>query len=240
VEKKMKIKPTTLFLVMGALLLGGVVMVAGNPRPSQQTENNQEQKLFAFEEKQAQALTVKTQLRLLKFERDKSGKWQMLEPDKVAASDPSIAYVLNLLNGNSDRTFTAPAADQQSFGFQQPLATIDVTLTDQKTHRLLLGGYDFNRSFIYALVDPPATLTGELKVFLASPSFESAVNRPLAEWKEVPRSPSPSPSGSPAASPEASPSASPSPSPEASPAPSPPTPTTSPSVSPTPSPESSK
>jgi hypothetical protein len=242
----MKIKPATLFLVMGALLMGGVVMVAGNPRPPEQAENQQAQKLFAFDEKQVQALTLKTQLRSLKFERDKSGIWQMLEPDKTAASDASIAYLLNLLNGNSDRTFTAPAADQQSFGFQQPLATIDVTLSDKKTHRLLLGGYDFNRSFIYALVDPPATLTGELKVFLASPSFESAVNRPLAEWKEEMRSlrdtrkgsPSPSPSGSPAASPEASPTPSPSPSPEAS-TPSSPTPTTSPSISPTPSPEAS-
>jgi hypothetical protein len=233
----MKIKPATLFLVMAALLLGGVVMVVGNPRPSEQTENSQAQKLFAFEEKQVQALTLKTQLRSLKFERDKGGKWQMLEPDKAAASDASIAYLLNLLNGNSDRTFTAAAADQQSFGFQQPLATIDVTLSDQKTHRLLLGGYDFNRSFIYALIDPPATLTGELKVFLASPSFESAVNRPLAEWKEEVRSPSPSPSGSPKAS--APPETSPTPSPEASPAPSPeasltPSPSTSPGVSPTP------
>jgi hypothetical protein len=243
----MKIKPATLFLVMAALLMGGVVMVAGNHRPAEQAENQQTQKLFEFEEKQVQALTVKTQLRSLQFERDQSGKWQMIEPDKVPASDASIAYLLNLLNGNSDRAFTAAAADQQSFSFQQPLATIDVTLNDKKTHRLLLGGYDFNRSFIYALVDPPATLAGELKVSLASPSFESAVNRPVAEWKEEVRSlrdtrkgsPSPSPSESPAASPEASPQLSPSPSPEASPTPSLPTPTTSPSVSPIPSPEAS-
>jgi hypothetical protein len=224
-----KIKPTTLFLVLAALLMGGVVMVAGNPRPPEQAEG-QTQKLFAFEEKQVQSLSLKTQLRSLKFERDKNGKWQMIEPDKGAASDASIAYLLNLLNGNSDRTFTASAADQQSFSFQQPLATIDVTLNDQKTHRLLLGGYDFNRSFIYALVDPPATLTGELKVFLASPSFESAVNRPVAEWKEVP--PSPSPSGSPSASPKASPSASP----EISPTPSS---EALPEASPTPSPDAS-
>jgi hypothetical protein len=209
VEKKIvKIKPTTLFLVLTALLMGGIVMVAGNQSQPEQSER-QAQKLFSFEEKQVQALTLKTQLRSLKFERDKGGKWQMLEPDKAAASDASIAYLLNLLNGNSDRTFTAAAADQQSFSFQQPLATIDVTLNDQKTHRLLLGGYDFNRSFIYALVDPPATLTGELTVFLASPSFESAVNRPLEEWKQLPPSPSPSPAPSPAPSPTPAPTSSP-------------------------------
>jgi hypothetical protein len=189
-----------------------------------------------------QAFTVKTQLRTLKFERDKAGKWQMLEPDKVVANEASVVYLLDLLaSGQSDRTFTAPAADQQSFSFHQPLATIDVTLTDKKTHRLLLGGYDFNRSFLYALVDPPATLSGDLKIFLASPSFENAVNRPLADWKQAVSSPSPTPSPtvsptvSPTTSPTASPEASPSQSPEASPSQSP---EVSPEASPSPSPQS--
>lgn len=201
----MKIKPATLFLVLAALLMGGIVMVAGNQRPPEQTASQPGQKLFAFEEKQVQSLTVKTQLRSLKFERDQSGKWQMIEPDKTAASDASIAYLLNLLAGKSDRTFTALASDRESFSFHQPLATINVVLNNQETHRLLLGGYDFNRSFIYALVDPPPAISGEIKVFLASPSFENAVNRPLEEWKEVLRSPSPSSSESPLPSPISSP-----------------------------------
>ena len=206
----MKIKPATLFLVLAALLMGGVVMVAGNQRPPEQAATQPGQKLFAFEEKQVQSLTVKTQLRSLKFERDKSGKWQMIEPDKMAASDASIAYLLDLLAGKSDRTFTAMAGDRESFGFHQPLATIDVVLDNKEAHRLLLGGYDFNRSFIYALVDPPTALSGDIKVFLASPNFENAVNRPLEEWKQSPP-PSPSPSESPSASPPASSEASPSP-----------------------------
>jgi hypothetical protein len=241
-EKIMKIKPATLFLVMMALLMGGVVVMLGNPKPPEQAENQQVE-LFGFEEKQVQAFTVKTQLRSLKFERDKAGKWQMLEPDKIAASDASVAYLLDLLaSGKSDRTFTASAGDRESFSFQQPLATIDVTLNDQKTHRLLLGGYDFNRSFLYALVDPPAALSGDIKVFLASPSFENAVNRPLAEWKQLPPSPSPSPSGSPSptvsptASPEASPSISPTVSPISSPPEASPSPAASPEASPSPSP----
>lgn len=204
----MKIKPATLFLVLAALLMGGVVMVAGNQRPPEQTESQPGQKLFAFEEKQVQSFTVKTQLRSLKFERDQSGKWQMLEPDKIAASNASIAYLLDLLASKSDRTFTALAGDRESFGFHQPLAIINVVLNNQETHRLLLGGYDFNRSFVYALVDPPAALSGDITVFLASPSFENAVNRPLEEWKQLPPSPSPSesPSGSSTPAPEASPS----------------------------------
>ncbi|MBW4514011.1 MAG: DUF4340 domain-containing protein [Timaviella obliquedivisa GSE-PSE-MK23-08B] len=234
----MKIKPATLFLVLAALLLGGVVMVVGNQRPPEQTENDEGQQLFAFEEKQVQSLTVKTRLRSLKFERDQSGKWQMIEPDKAAASDASIAYLLGLLAGKSDRTFTALAGDRESFSFHQPLATINVVLNNQETHRLLLGGYDFNRSFIYALVDPPPALSGEIKVFLASPSFENAVDRPLEEWKELAPNPSPSesPSASPRVSPEASPEASPPPvstSPEPSSAPSP---TLSPEASSSPTP----
>ena len=235
----MKIKPTTLFLVLAAALMGGVVIVAGNQRPPEQTESQLGQKLFAFEEKQVQSLTVKTQLRSLQFERDQSGKWQMTEPEKTVASDASIAYLLDLLAGKSDRTFTALASDRESFGFHQPLATINVVLNNQETHKLLLGGYDFNRSFIYALVDPPPALSGEIKVFLASPNFENAVNRPFEEWKQLLPSPTPTGTVSPTASPEVSPPPTATPLPSASLAPSPalsPEASPSPNASPSPTP----
>lgn len=182
----MKIKPATLFLVLTALLLAGVVaLVVTQPPSSQQAAEAGQQQLFSFKEKQIQSFTLKTQLRSLKFERDKAGKWQMLEPDKTAASDPSIAYLLDLLaTGKSDRTFTAPTADQKDYSFHQPLATIEVKLDNQQAHKLILGGYDFNHSFIYAQVDPPAKADNQMKVLLVSPNFESAVSRPLAEWKQ--------------------------------------------------------
>lgn len=187
----MKIKPSTLGLVAAALLLGGVVVVVQQqpaPRSSpsdEQVVSEEERSIFEFQESDIQSFTMQTQLRSLKFERDKDGKWQMLEPDKTTASDPSIAFVLDLMaTSKTPRTITAPVSDREQFGFHQPLATIEVKLKDQKTHKLVLGGYDFNRSYLYAQADPPAEATEQLEVLLVSPNFENAVNRPLAEWKQ--------------------------------------------------------
>ncbi len=216
----MKIKPTTLGLLLAALALGGVVaLVAQQPAPKS-ADNDQgqsiteaEQPLFAFQEADIQSLTLQTRLRTLKFERDKDGKWQMLEPEKAVASDPSLAFLIDLVvSGKTPRTITAPLTDREQFGLHQPIATLDLTLKDQKTHQLIIGDYDFNRTYFYAQVDPPADAK-ELQVVLVSPNFDNAVNRPVDEWKQTEAekssqkaSPSPKP-----ASPEASPEASPSP-----------------------------
>lgn len=208
----MKIKPSTLALVLVALGLGGIVLlVQQQPAPKsseagEQVVSEEEKPIFEFKEADIQAFTLQTQLRTLKFERDKDGKWQMLEPEKITASDPSIAFLLDLVTtGKTQRTITAPASDREQFGLHQPLATIDLTLKDQKTHKLVLGEYDFNRSFLYAQADPPAEATDQLNVLLVSPNFENAVNRPLDEWKQpatAEKSASPSASPSPANEPK--------------------------------------
>jgi hypothetical protein len=204
--QSMKIKPTTFFLVLTALLLGGVVLVVVQTQPptassdsasGQASTSAEKTPLFSFQESQVKTLSLKTQLRSLKFERDKNGKWQMTAPDKTPASDASVAFLLNLLvTGKSDRTITAPSSNQKEFGFHQPLAEVEVTLDNKQTHKLILGEYDFNRSFIYAQTDPPATPATDMKVKLVSPNFENAVSRPLADWKQPAASASPKPKAS--------------------------------------------
>ncbi|MBE9177418.1 DUF4340 domain-containing protein [Oculatella sp. LEGE 06141] len=234
----MKLKPVTMILLVTALVLGGVVYVTQNEGTSQQTAtaNADQTPIFNFTEADVQALTVETQTRSLQFERNSEGQWQMLEPDAAPAADASVAYLLNLLvTGRSAQPITVAASDQAEFGLNEPLATISVTLQNNETHRLVLGGYDFNRSFMYAQVDPPTEASEELEVRLVSTDFNSAVRRPTDEWKqaEVPESPAP-----------ATPTASPSPSPTAgdasTPATSPGSEANSPSSSPeaTPEPES--
>ncbi|WNZ25321.1 DUF4340 domain-containing protein [Leptolyngbya sp. NK1-12] len=226
----MKIKPSTLALVLVALGLGGIVLLvqqqpapqSSNSEAGEQVVSEEEKPIFGFKEEDIQAFTLQTRLRTLRFERDKDGKWQMLEPEKTAASDPSIAFLLDLVaTGKTQRTITAPASDREQFGLHQPLATIDLTLKDQKTHKLVIGEYDFNRSFLYAQADPPAEATDSLNLLLVSPNFDNAVNRPLDEWKQPATAGKSSPApASPKASPQTSPAASPSPNPAASESPS--------------------
>lgn len=223
----MKIKRSTFFLVLAALLVGGVTVVAVQTQQpaSEQTEKTEQQNLFSFQDGQVQSLTLKNQSDAYKFERDSQKKWQMLEPEKTPASDAAITFLLTqMTTGKSDRSITVAAGDRSEFGFDNPLATVELTLDNKETHKLVLGGYDFNHSFIYALVDPPADEKADWTVLLVSPNFENAVTRPREEWKQSADQVSPSPSTSPSANPSsrsASPSASPSTSPEASPTASP-------------------
>ena len=202
----MKLKPITLALIFVALGLGGFVYfyeIRGVPQ--RETAKTQAQQLFSFKEDQIQAFTIKSSQRTLAFEKAKqqnartSGDSQWLmrvsEPAKgkapspqvaspLPASDASVAYLLNLLaTAKSDRTLNVPATQRAEFGLDQPQATIDVKLNNQKTHQLILGKTDFNRSFLYAQADPPANPTQNIAVALVSPDFENAINRSLAEWK---------------------------------------------------------
>jgi hypothetical protein len=193
----MKLQPVTLGLVLVAAVLSGFVyfsQVHSNPQPEAAT--TQKQKLFGFEEKQVKSFTLKTQLRSLAFAREQ-GKWQMLVPEKTPASESTIAYLLNLLvTASSDRTIATTTTEQKDFGFDQPMAVIEVKLDNQETHRLVLGGYDFNRSNLYAQADTPAQAT-EVKVQLVSPGFDNAVNRALSDWKSATNSAVLTPTGSP-------------------------------------------
>ncbi len=104
----------------------------------------------------------------------------------VPASDASVAFLLNLLTtGKSDRTLvmTDPAKQRQEYGLDEPVATVEVKLKNQQTHRLILGKPDFNGTFLYAQSDPPADKSEDIEVLLVSPDFQNAVNRPLSEWK---------------------------------------------------------
>jgi hypothetical protein len=140
----------------------------------------------------------------------KGNVWQMTQPQKVLANKAAIAFLLNTLTtGQSQAAFAMQPSQQAEFGFDKPLATIEVKLATQTSHRLILGKPNFNRSGIYAQIDPPAQPGKETIVRLAPIDLESAVTRSLPEWQELPPTPSPSASPSPSSTSSPSPSSQP-------------------------------
>lgn len=198
----MKIQRTPIILLAIAAVLGGVVYF-NQVQDTAKLERSPDasQKLFPFQESDIRAFTLKTPQQTLSFTKVPAASpsttkpaapspspsplvWRMTAPKAALANDGSVAFLLNLLaTGRSEKTLTVPASQLAEFGFNQPSATIDVTLQDQKTHRLVLGNPDFNRSYLYAQVDPPAQASGNQTVHLVSLDFENAVTRPLAEWE---------------------------------------------------------
>lgn len=179
----MKLPKTTLILLLLALGLGGFVYFYEIRGATQRQEATATGEIFAFSEDDVKSFRIKTQSQTLKFEQIDS-KWQMKEPSDTPASGASVAYLLNLLEtGKSNRTFSVPTTQLSEYGLSEPLGAIAITLKNAETHQLILGKPDFNRSFLYALADPPAKSQGNVNVLLISPDFANAINRQLSEWK---------------------------------------------------------
>lgn len=204
----MKFQKTPLILLFSALLLGGYVYFSElKKEPQPQTAQTEAKPIFAFKEAEIQAFTIKTAQQTLSFEQMPiavpSGQkglspktlWQMTTPEKTAADQATVAFLLNLIaTAKSDRTLLTPIARQAEFGLNPPSATIEVKLDNQQTHRLLLGKPNFNRQFLYALADPIANPSQDLAVLQVAINFQNAVDRPLSEWKQVKPKPKASPS----------------------------------------------
>ena len=211
----MKFQKTPLILLTIALSLGAFVYfyeVQG--KPQREAAQAQTEQLFAFKEEDVRSLTLTTPTQTLAFAKTPAAQlssapkadsapktdqkvtaqptaetlvWAMTQPEQAAANDASIAYLLNLLTTDKrQQTLKVPAAKLAEFGLDKPVAIAEVKLANQTSHRLLLGKPNFNRSGLYAQVDPPAQPNVDRSVVLVSTDFENAVQRPLSEWKAKP------------------------------------------------------
>jgi hypothetical protein len=185
----MKLQKTTWVLLIVALFLGGFVYfyeIVGTPQ--REAAKEAEKQLFSFEEDEIQRVNIYIQEESRKFERvsEPEPGWRMTEPKDVPASDPSVAFLLNLLvEGKSDRIIPNVSPENlKEYGLDKPQAMVTVRLNNDETHEILLGKPDFNNSFLYAQIDPFSDKSQQSNVFLVPMDFEYAVNRPLSEWEQ--------------------------------------------------------
>ena len=187
----MKIQRTTLVLMLLAILLGGFVYFYEILcKPQHEDVKKKQQQIFSFNEVDVKTLKITTPSETIILERSpESGatKWLMKSPDAVPANDGTVAYLLDLLEKEeSERTLTIPASQLSQFGLQQPQATIDITLNNQKTHKLVVGKLNFDNRLVYAQIQDFSNKPNEnVEVVLVSKNFENAIKRSLSEWKAV-------------------------------------------------------
>ncbi|MFB2936209.1 hypothetical protein ACE1B6_13230 [Aerosakkonemataceae cyanobacterium BLCC-F154] len=110
---------------------------------------------------------------------------------ETPANEAYVAFLLNeLATGKGDRIIADPRIED---GLDKPLATVEISLNNGKKHQLILGNLNYNNTALYALSDPPTQLTKPLDILLVPINFQSAVNRPLSEWKQPEIQPTPTP-----------------------------------------------
>ncbi len=186
----MKLQRTTLILMLLALGLGGFVYFHEIRGATQQEQaSNSNKQIFSFAADDIQSLTIKKGSDNIVLERSSSPdppKWLLKAPIASPASDASVSYLTDLLvKGEINRAILSPANQLGEFGLDQPLATIDIKLKNQKTHRLILGKPDFNNNFLYAQTDLSTKPDGQTNVLLVSKDFQNAVTREISEWQQA-------------------------------------------------------
>ncbi len=188
----MKLQRSTVGLVATALILGGAVWILQatqtGDRPTASSPQTEASPVFDFQEADVVGLHIETQSQAVTFAKDNQGTWQMTEPAERPAEAAAIAFLLSRLTTDGLlQTTTIDAAAQADFGLDVPFTTVDITLADGTTHRLILGDADFSGSNAYALIDPaPFPVpddAGEMTVAVVSDDIVNGTNRPLEEWQ---------------------------------------------------------
>jgi Domain of unknown function (DUF4340) len=190
----MKLQRTTLILLLLALGLGGFVYFYEIRGATVRKEiKEKEQQIFSFTADEVQALTVNSQNTTIILERNNNSnssdpiRWLLKSPEQSPANNASVSYLMDLLvDGKANRTLSVPSNQIPEYGLNQPQATIEIKLKNQKSHKLILGKPDFNRRFLYAQIDPATKPDGSVDVLLVSTDFGNAVNRQISEWKQLP------------------------------------------------------
>ena len=186
---------TPLVLLAIAGLLGAGVYGFESRKVSLQpgAQGETGQPIVAVPARDIEALTIKTIALTIVLDRIPStgppsasptAAWMMRSPKPEGqASETSVAFLTNLLVSKGDRLTQVLGTRKAEFGLDQPLATIEVRLPNQQMQTIVLGKLNFDRTGLYAAVNPPVDPNTAFPVLLVSPSFESAVTRPIGEWR---------------------------------------------------------
>ncbi|MCY7407010.1 MAG: DUF4340 domain-containing protein [Alkalinema sp. CAN_BIN05] len=185
----MKLLRTPLILMAAAAAIAGAVYFVEFHRPPTSSQTTvspttatSPARLFEFQEREIQGLSIKTVGTTVVLEKEKT--WMVRSPlSTVPASEAVVAFLTNLLMSPRERVIQVPATRRSEFGLDQPLATIEITTVNQQRHRLILGQLNFDRTGLYALVDPSMDPNADLSVMVVPTSFESAVVRNGLEWR---------------------------------------------------------
>ncbi|MEM1170239.1 MAG: DUF4340 domain-containing protein [Cyanobacteria bacterium P01_H01_bin.35] len=185
----MKIKKTTLTLMLTALALGGFVYFYEIRGKQQQAEIQEQQKrVFDFKLEQIQTITIKQELETLTLKIDEEAEettWNITKPIEKKADLQTVEFLLTeLTNLKSDRSINTSVSQLSEYGLEKPEITVEIQLKDAKSRRLFLGQPDFDGNSIYSQLEPEGEPPEEVSVLLLSVNFKNVLTKPLSEWEK--------------------------------------------------------
>ena len=195
------LKRTTLLLLVGAVGLGGGILLLESRRGGLIRESAEEtatdgadgqrESLFPFAEAEVDSFRVERAEGAIAF-LQAGGTWQMTAPQTVSAEAGAVAFLLSQLTDQSARQLSVEAAKLEEFGLTEPTAQVDL-VADGKPYQLLIGSQAFTGDQLYVQAidaqdleaqadDSPAAVESTVDIYLVPARLANAVNRPTAEW----------------------------------------------------------
>ncbi|VEP11454.1 conserved hypothetical protein [Hyella patelloides LEGE 07179] len=180
----MKLQKSTLFLVLIAIILGGLVYLVEIRSEQQQQEITiQEQKLFNINVENIKRIIIQKSDTILEFIAS-DNSWQMIQPEKLIASDGVMAFLLDLIaEGKSDRILEIAPNQLSQYGLESPIATITIELNNGQQQQILLGKETIDPKLIYAQVITDNNKS-TIEIVIVSKNWQYAIDRDLAEWQD--------------------------------------------------------
>lgn len=194
------LKRGTVLLLVGAIALGGGVLLIESQRGESQVSDDSDsasqgegEQLFPFAEEEVERLTIERPEGKIAFSKSADGTWQMTAPTAAPAEGGAIAFLLTQLTSPSAHTLSVDPSTLADFGLADPSVTVKLT-ANGAPYELRLGNADFTGSQRYVeTLDTPAQgaeqnnsteaeQAAAVKIHVVSSNFNSAVNRPTPEW----------------------------------------------------------
>ena len=191
---------TTLLLLLGAVTLGGGVLLLESRQGGSTGElagqsvandsDEEKESLFPFAEAEVDSFKVERAEGAITFIQE-GDSWQMTAPQTAPAEAGAVAFLLSQLTDQSARKLSVEADQLEDFGLIDPTAQVDL-VADGRPYQLLIGSQAFTGDQLYvqaidtqaletqANEDPAAEQT--VDIYLIPARLTNAVNRPTAEW----------------------------------------------------------
>ena len=115
----------------------------------------------------------------LNLTRSQSGVWQITAPEPLPANQDSVSSLLSTLSSlNSDRLLEEKAGDLAGYGLAAPTFSVDITLKDNKTQKLLVGDQTPAGNSYYAM------LAGDARLFTLAGYNKTSLDKTASDLRD--------------------------------------------------------
>lgn len=142
------------------------------------------EKIFPFDSKDIKSITINLDRQQISFEKTEKDIWEMIQPEKLTASDAAMSFLVNLFN-QAENTVEIPLTEdkKEEYGLTASGYKIQWRLKNGDEYQMILGKSNFDDTQIYAEVIFPDGVERKQNIFLVSKSFQYAIERDFEEWK---------------------------------------------------------